>query len=126
MLGLSQVALTLTFLAYQAWLMADAIVRTLVPAVVTRKNLLEWVTAAQAKYAVDLRLYGIYQRMAGGVAAGGRRRLAWLSGGTKRCSSRMPFARSWVAAPAVARWISLPPNRAIDAACRVATSRCCG
>ena len=38
--GLAQVALTLTFLAYQAWLMSDAIIRTLVRLYVTRKNML--------------------------------------------------------------------------------------
>src|SRR5229473_5648617 len=45
----------------------DAILRTLVRLSVTRRNLLQWVTAAQAKHAVDLNLYGIFQRMAGGV-----------------------------------------------------------
>jgi len=45
----SQTALTITMLAHQAWLMSDAIVRTLARVYVTRRNLLEWVTAAQAK-----------------------------------------------------------------------------
>jgi len=48
-LAASQVGLTLTMLAYQAWLMTDAIVRTLVRVYGTRRSLLEWVTAAQAK-----------------------------------------------------------------------------
>ena len=61
LLALSQIGLTITGLAYQAWLMADAIVRTLVRMFVTRKNLLEWVTAAQAKHAVDLEIPGIFQ-----------------------------------------------------------------
>src|SRR5260370_16976490 len=67
LLAISQIGLTITFLAYQAWLMGDAILRTLVRLSVTRRNLLQWVTAAQAKHAVDLNLYGIFQRMAGGV-----------------------------------------------------------
>ena len=41
-------ALTVTLLAHQAWLMTDAIVRTLWRVYVTRRKLLEWVTAAQA------------------------------------------------------------------------------
>ena len=53
-LGLSQAGLTATFLAYQAWLMTDAIVRTLGRLLITHKHLLEWVTAAQAKHRVDL------------------------------------------------------------------------
>jgi len=47
-LALRQSALLITLLAHQAWLMADAIVRTLIRLCVTRRNLLEWVTAAQA------------------------------------------------------------------------------
>ncbi|NLI60079.1 MAG: glycosyl transferase [Clostridiales bacterium] len=41
-----QIILTFVFLAHQAYLMTDAIVRTLVRVFFTRKNLLEWVTAA--------------------------------------------------------------------------------
>src|SRR5215469_16591334 len=43
--GATQIALALTFLAYQAWLMSDAIVRTLFR-LITRKHLLDWITAA--------------------------------------------------------------------------------
>ena len=49
-LGASQVGLTVTFLAYQAWLMSDAILRTLTRLFITHRNLLEWVTAAQSKF----------------------------------------------------------------------------
>ena len=66
-LAMSQIGLTITCLAYQAWLMADAIVRTLVRMFGTRKNLLEWVTAAQAKHAADLEISGIFRQMIGGV-----------------------------------------------------------
>ena len=41
--------LLVTFLAHQAWLMADAIVRTLFRLFVSHRRLLEWVTAAQAQ-----------------------------------------------------------------------------
>ena len=39
---ISQIGLTITFLAYQAWLMSDAILRTLFRLWITRRNLLEW------------------------------------------------------------------------------------
>ena len=45
-LALSQTALPVTFLAHQAWSMADAIGRTLFRLFVSRRHLLEWVTAA--------------------------------------------------------------------------------
>ncbi len=41
-----QSLLNFVFLPYQAYMMADAIVRTLTRLYITRKNLLEWVTAA--------------------------------------------------------------------------------
>src|SRR5271163_5343852 len=66
-LGASQIGLTITFIAYQAWLMTDAIVRTLVRLLFTRRNLLQWVTAAQAKYAVDLKLLATYGRIIASV-----------------------------------------------------------
>lgn len=41
-----QIILTFVFLAHQAYLMTDAIIRSIVRVFFTRKNLLEWVTAA--------------------------------------------------------------------------------
>ena len=55
-LAAAQIALGVTFLAHQAWLMADAIGRTLVRLYLTRRRLLEWVTAAQAKSDSSLEL----------------------------------------------------------------------
>ena len=66
-LAVSQVGLTVTLLAHQAWLMTDAIVRTLFRVYVTRRKLLEWVTAAQAKSAFDLTLGSVYRWMGGAV-----------------------------------------------------------
>ena len=65
---MSRLALTLTFLTYQAWLMTDAILRTLGRLFVTHRNLLEWVTAAQSRFSAESKLSAIYRRMAGGVA----------------------------------------------------------
>ncbi|MFI5387048.1 MAG: hypothetical protein ACHQ50_13120 [Fimbriimonadales bacterium] len=66
--ALLQVAFLVTLLAHQAWLMTDAIARTLFRLFVRRRRLLEWVTAAQAKFRARLDLRGSYWRMAGGVA----------------------------------------------------------
>src|SRR6185369_10589268 len=43
-LALSRILLLVTFLAHQAWAMSDAILRTLFRLIVSRRNLLEWVT----------------------------------------------------------------------------------
>src|SRR2546425_7563166 len=68
LLAASQTALTITMLTHQAWLMSDAIVRTLVRVYVTHRRLLEWVTAAQAKAGLRHDLRGFCRRMGGGVA----------------------------------------------------------
>ena len=107
--GVIQIALTLTFLAYQAWLMSDGIVRTLFRMVVTRKHLLEWITAAQAKRMVDLRLRAIYVRMIGGVALAIIAGVFLMFGRHGALADGAPFLVLWLAAPAIARWISLPP-----------------
>ena len=110
-LAATQIALTVTFLAYQSWLMSDAILRTLSRLVITRTQLLEWVTAAQAEDAYTCNLVGMYRRMAGGIvlavmAACG----VALFGGYDSWAAAAPFILLWMAAPAVARWVSLPPR----------------
>ena len=108
-LGVSQIGLTLTFVAYQAWLMGDAILRTLVRVLVTHKNMLQWVTAAQARHAVDLKFAGVYKRMSGGVVLALAALAAVRFVRPQAVEAAIPFALLWLAAPAVARWISLPP-----------------
>jgi cyclic beta-1,2-glucan synthetase len=109
-LGASQVGLTVTFLACQTWLMGDAILRTLSRLFITRRNLLEWVTAAQAKYAVDFKMYGIYKRMAGGILLAVAAVVVLAYGRHQAWAAAAPFILLWAAAPAVARRISLPPR----------------
>jgi cyclic beta-1,2-glucan synthetase len=108
-LGASQIALSVTFLAYQAWLMSDAIVRTLARLLITRKNLLEWVTAAQAKHALDLNIVNIYRRMAGAVALAFGALVVVAIGNVHALPVALPFLLLWAASPVVARTISLPP-----------------
>jgi cyclic beta-1,2-glucan synthetase len=109
-LGLSQTGLTTAFLAYQAWLMADAILRTLTRLAITHKHMLEWITAAQAKHRVDLKLLGIYGRMFGGVTlAFAALAIVWWRGHHSLYVA-IPFVAAWVASPALAYWISLPPR----------------
>ncbi len=119
-LAASQIGLTLTMLTYQAWLMGDAIVRTLVRVYVTRRRLLEWMTAAQAKAGLRLDLGGFCRRMAGGVALAAAAAAAVAWGRPEAWTAALPFLLLWAAAPAVARWISVPrstaPARPLSAA----------
>ncbi len=108
-LALTQTALTVTFLADQAWSMADAICRTLFRLFVSHRHLLEWVTAAHANLRPRLDLAGAYRKMAGSVViAVAAAFVLWLAGGTS-WPVAIPFTLLWIAAPAIARWVSLSP-----------------
>ena len=111
-----QTAFLLTFLAHQAWLMCDAISRTLFRLLVSRRNLLQWVTAAQSNLGARLTLFGAYWHMGGTVAIAGVAALAvgflmpqtwWLAA---------PIVALWFASPALAVWISFAPRIASQAA----------
>ena len=47
--NIAQIALSLVFLPHQAWLMCDAIIRSLYRQFISRKHLLEWVSAEEAE-----------------------------------------------------------------------------
>ena len=108
-LAASQVALGLTFLAHQAWLMTDAILRTLARLYVTRRSLLEWMTAAQATSGRTLDLAGFYRQMAGGAVIAAVVAALVLAAKPGAGWIAAPFVVLWLASPLVARWISLPP-----------------
>jgi cyclic beta-1,2-glucan glucanotransferase len=108
-LALSQIVLLVAFLSHQAWAMSDAILRTLFRLLVSRRNLLEWVTAAQAKVSPRLDLAGFYRQMAGGVALAVMAAIfvAWVQPNSWLIAA--PFVILWILAPVVARWVSLQP-----------------
>ncbi len=107
--GLAQIALLLTFLAHQAWLMTDAIVRTLYRLFVSHRRLLEWVTAAQAKLTSRLDLRGLYESMVGGVALGTSAAILVAFEHHRAGLLAAPFVILWLLAPLIAQWASLPP-----------------
>jgi cyclic beta-1,2-glucan synthetase len=104
-LALRRVVFLVIFLAHQAWLMTDAILRTLCRLIV-RRRLLEWVTAAQASLGARLSYLGFYRRMGGGVVlalaaaipVARAERAAWEVAG--------PFLVAWLLSPLVAGWAS--------------------
>jgi len=108
-LAAAHVGLGFTFLAHQAWLMVDAIGRTLARLYVTRRNLLEWTTAAQAKASGALDVAGFYRQMAGGVALAAAVAVLVLVVKPGAGPIAAPFIVLWLAAPLVARRASQPP-----------------
>ncbi len=111
--ALLQIALVVTLLAHQAWLMVDAIARTLFRLFVSHRMLLEWVTAAQAKVGPRLDLGGFYRQMAGsvGLAVLAAILVVWAKPDSWPVAA--PFVILWLLSPAVARWTSLPPAVAV-------------
>lgn len=101
-----QVILMMTFLPHQAWLMIDAVGRTLWRLTISRRNLLEWVTAAETKVSQHRNIADFYIYMFGSVvlAAVAIIVLAFMPFVT--WSVAAPFLLLWVLAPAIAQIVS--------------------
>jgi len=108
-LALMQFGLQVALLAHQAWLMGDAIARTL-SRLYRRRGLLEWLTAAAAGSDRELKLIGFYRRMAGAVALAvcGGFAVAFADHGSWLIAA--PVVGAWALSPAVAWWVSGSPR----------------
>ncbi len=105
---LGQALLTLAFLPYDALISLDAIGRTLLRMLVTRKRLLEWRTSSDSERASSSGFAGFCATMwiAPAVALAGGFLLA-----TRRPAQlplALPILGLWLAAPWIAWWISRP------------------
>ena len=102
----AQVALTITFLAHQSYLMVDAISRTAYRKLVSHKYLLEWVTAAQAESAsrhdrrAYLRLMLPIELLVCELLA----LVLWNNPAALPVAA--PFLAAWALSPLVAHWVS--------------------
>ena len=104
----AQIGLNIAFLADTAWQMADAFLRTAIRLTITRKHLLQWVTAAASGAGARPGFFGQYAKMAGGVTLGlGTCMLAFALNSTT-WPVVAPFALLWLAAPALAYHVSRP------------------
>jgi cyclic beta-1,2-glucan synthetase len=109
-LELSNSLITLTLLAQQAWQMSDAVVSTLVRLFITRRKLLKWVTALQAK-STSGHSVGSLIRSLGGVSiivvcVGS----AVLLFNPDSLEVAAPFLLLWLVSPFIAHVLSLPPK----------------
>ncbi|MGH7517708.1 MAG: GH36-type glycosyl hydrolase domain-containing protein [Gemmatimonadales bacterium] len=131
-----QVALAITFLPHQAWVAADAILRTLWRLFLSRRTLLEWQTASQTEHvlaggratawrtmwpAVALAA-GVLALVAGlALARAGQDVRPWeLTGAV------LPLVALWLASPAIAHALSAPavfPERRLPEPSREAAMR---
>ena len=99
-----QTGLSAVFLAHQAVVMLDAIGRTLWRLFVSKRDLLEWVTAHQAEQGTQDIPRSLWLSTAIGVAVlvliSIAEPISWLVA--------LPFAVAWIAAPWVAKAVSAP------------------
>ncbi len=106
--ALSQTFLAITMLAHQAWLMVDAVGRTLGRLYVTNRRLLEWVPAAQAGYGVDLTLRALYWHLRWGVGLAALAGLLVVVLEPGSWPVATPFVLLWALSPVVAWRTSFP------------------
>ena len=114
-LALLQTVLHIAFLAHQATVMFDAIVRTLYRLIFSRRELLEWVSAAQAQTAARPGVASFYGPMWSAVAIGVLV-IVLVAAGHARAMVALPFAVAWMLSPLLARWISRTPGPAAELA----------
>ncbi len=96
-LAATRTALTLALLAHQSWLMCDAIGRTLYRLFVSRRNLLEWVTA-QEQNSKRLDVAGHYRLMAGALVIS-LLVLGLVALGHASALLALPFILAWQLSP---------------------------
>ena len=105
-LASAQVALRIVLLAHSAWLMGDAIVRTLYRLNLSNRDLLEWRTALQAHKSGDNTIVGYYRTMYGAVVIGLVGLAIPLAAGSSGAGVALIFALFWTGSPAFAWLIS--------------------
>ncbi|MBX6315120.1 MAG: glycosyl transferase family 36, partial [Isosphaeraceae bacterium] len=105
---LAQSALGVIFLAEQARLLVDAIARTLVRLCLSRRNLLEWETAATTERRLGTDHRSFWQTMwpASVLALGLGLLVLWVR--PAAMGAAMPVLAAWFLSPVVAYWISQP------------------
>ena len=109
--ALAQFCLSVAFLADQAWLMGDAMTRTLWRVFVSHKNLLQWVTAAQVTAGGVPGLAGQVRGMAGGIGLGLGVCALGLWAAPVNWGLIAPFGLLWALSPVLA-WVISRPHRA--------------
>ncbi|MEP6708140.1 MAG: glucoamylase family protein, partial [Pyrinomonadaceae bacterium] len=109
----TQVALSIVFLPHQAYLMADAILRTIYRKLISQKKLLEWVTAADAEKQTRRDLAAFISFMLPAELLALLAVAFTLLVKPASFGVMSAFVAAWAISPFVAYWISIlrPPER---------------
>ncbi|MDU2680407.1 MULTISPECIES: GH36-type glycosyl hydrolase domain-containing protein [Clostridium] len=103
---LKQILLILSFTPYQAWLMFDAIFRTIYRLVISKKNLLQWKTADRVEKSVKNTYMWYYQKMWISVGIALVVLLLSLDNSIEILIATLLISILWAIAPAIACRIS--------------------
>ncbi|HWR61410.1 MAG TPA: glucoamylase family protein [Clostridia bacterium] len=103
-----QLLLVIAFLPHQAQLMLDAVSKTLIRVFITRRNLLEWVTAADMELALKNDMGSYWKRMWICPVAAAAAVLLGIYRSPEALPVLLLLVPLWAAAPAAAYWISKP------------------
>ncbi|MEP6920109.1 MAG: glucoamylase family protein [bacterium] len=115
----AQVALSLVFLAHQAYLMIDAILRTLFRKLISKRKLLEWITAADAESSARHDVWAFLRFMLPAELLALETLLLTLSVRRQALPVAVPFIVIWALSAVVAYWVSKrtpPPPRVMSGA----------
>ena len=108
--GTAMVALKIVLMAHFAWMMGDAIIRTLYRLLVSRQNLLEWRTASQAHKNGDNDLRSYYSMMYGAVIIGVVGLAVPVLADSTGAFVAFFFALFWIGSPAFASSSARPAS----------------
>jgi len=104
--GSALVAMRVHLIAHQAWMMADAVLRTLYRLLISRRNLLEWRTASQAAKSTGAGVGDYLRFMWGSLAIAVVAITLPLATGSTGVYVAAIFAFFWAVAPAFAWFVS--------------------
>ncbi len=107
--GLLQSAFLITFLAHQAWMMVDAVARTLFRLFIRRRRLLEWVTTSQSNDDSQFDPRSLLAQILASAAFAAVVAMGMAFAGHRAWPIATPFAVFWILSPLAARWASMPP-----------------
>ncbi len=110
---LGQIFLTLAFLPYDAFISLDAIGRTLLRLLVTRKRLLQWQTSSDSERTTRADLTGFYATMWITPLVALTTGIFLVTMQPVQLPLALPLLGVWIAAPWIAWWISRPIESAI-------------
>ncbi|MGF1632620.1 MAG: GH36-type glycosyl hydrolase domain-containing protein [Phycisphaerae bacterium] len=110
-----QQALSVCFMAFEAFVYTDAIVRTFWRLLVSRRNLLEWTTSTDAERKARHDVAGYQMSMWFSLAFSGVVALLLALFEPEALPAATAFLIAWLAAPTIGWWISRPTGRLAEA-----------